>query len=316
MSLINQTNVDLQLFAHNPWKQATVAITVIILVSNLAIILLALYNQSYAPFKSKQLVVMCFAYLGNVCYILSLLQIYQIVDQSGVFGLCHLWFLWSQIVFGCCLTAIVLAYRMRRLYYLICATKRAEGFQFWLPIVLVYIPTPILVILADIFPNTYVTPTPMVFEGSKDGIPGCVVFPESMWYLYALYTVVLIQIIYLWVLTFSVSRIRTSFNEFRENLVINIICTVLLFTSLGMVMLGFSYTIWGKLILLFMGIVYSSASSIGPLISPAIGFIFHRKEYLAKWKKGLKDESLPTDLAYNSSNATTNATAQSHKSLR
>ncbi|KAJ3312592.1 hypothetical protein HDV04_002909 [Boothiomyces sp. JEL0838] len=271
MSFVNQTNVALEALSNNPWKQVTVSITAILLGVNLAIILLALYNQSYAPFKSKQLVVMCFAYIGNICYILSLLQIYQIVDQTGVFGICHLWFLWAQLVFGCSLTAVVLAYRMRRLYFLICATKRAEGVQFWLPIVLVYIPTPILAILASIFPNSLVTPTPMVFEGSTDGIPGCVIFPQSMWYLYALYAVVLIQVIYLWVLTFAVSRIRTSFNEFRENLTINIICTVLLFTSLGMVMVGFSYTVWGKLILLFMGIVYSSASSVGPLIAPTFG---------------------------------------------
>ncbi|KAJ3325564.1 hypothetical protein HDV06_003334 [Boothiomyces sp. JEL0866] len=302
---MNITNVENAAFENNSWKKATLSVAVLVMFAAFLVLANAVYNRKWQPFKSKQLKVLCVAFVGGLCYMIALLQMYQIVDQSGAFGICHLWFLWFQMVFGCCLTTSVLGYRMRRLYFLIKQTKAAKGFWFWFPLVAFYVPTPLLAILAEIFPSTYVTPSPTVMPDSKDGIPGCVVYPSVAWYLYALYFAVLLQVIHLWILTFMVARIRASFNEFKENVIINIISTVLLFLSLGLVVVGFNNTPSGKVILLFLGAVFSFSAAIGSLIAPTFGFFFYKDLYLAAWKKGMRDENLPSGLAYDS---TTHAT--------
>ncbi|KAJ3312593.1 hypothetical protein HDV04_002910 [Boothiomyces sp. JEL0838] len=268
---MNITNIQNESFENNDWKKATLAVAVIVMFAAFLVLANALYNRKWQPFKSKQLEVLCVAYVGGLCYMISLLQMYQIVDQTGAFAVCHLWFLWFQLVFGCCLTTSVLGYRMRRLLFLIQQTKMAKGFWFWFPLVAFYLPTPLLVILGEIFPSTYVTVTPTVLPDSTNGIPGCVVYPSAAWYMYALYFAVLLQVIHLWILTFMVARIRASFNEFRENLIINIVSTVLLFLSLGLVVVGFNNTPVGKVILLFMGAIFSFSAAIGSLIAPTIG---------------------------------------------
>ncbi|KAJ3334632.1 hypothetical protein HDU91_002625 [Kappamyces sp. JEL0680] len=118
-------------------------------------------------------------------------------------------------------------------------------------------------------------------------------------FLYALYAVVLFQIIFVWVLTFRVSRVQLkSFNEFRENVISNGIATVLLFLSFGLVLSGLSFSVAGKCILVFGGTLFGIVSWLGPLISPFFGFCFCREQYLARWKRGLRDESLPSGLRY------------------
>ncbi|KAJ3317585.1 hypothetical protein HDV06_001376 [Boothiomyces sp. JEL0866] len=188
--------------------------------------------------------------------------------------------------------------RMLRLYFLIVLATPAQGVKFWTPLAIMYLPSWVLALLATAFPNKYEASLPEVTTATIDGVPGCTVQLNQLWFLYALYGIVLFQLCFVWVLTILVSRVRMGFNEFKENVMINTIATVALFASYGLVITAVSFHNWGKIVLLFLSVLFATVSTIGPLYKVTIGFLKNKEEYLVKWKRGLRDEKLPTGLNY------------------
>ncbi|KAJ3371990.1 hypothetical protein HDU91_004625 [Kappamyces sp. JEL0680] len=192
------------------------------------------------------------------------------------------------MVFGCNFILFVLCYRMYRLYFLIvlagAGNGGARGFEFWWPLLASYSPVVILALVSVAMPGVMLTLQPMIDPYSTDA------------YLYSLYVVCIGQIVFLLVLAYRVSKIRASFNEFRENLATAVLSVVFLVVSFGFVMTGFNYTTFGKAFLCVLCISWSFLIYAGPIMRPVIGFYFNREAYAVQFKQGLKAENLPTGL--------------------
>ncbi|KAJ3270314.1 hypothetical protein HDV01_000379 [Terramyces sp. JEL0728] len=312
---VNQTNIDLQSYANQPWKQGLVGFTVSLWAVALAILGVAIYNRTYPPFKSKQLPVLVAANMAMICYTLALLQELQIVDSTGGFANCPFWFLWMQLVFGCALSLLVLSYRMRRLYYIIVLAKPAEGYRFWIPMLIPYGFVVFWALLGSAVPNKFVSTGPIITSQTLDGIPGCTIQLDQIWFLYLLFLSIFVQLVYTWVLTFLVSRVRSAFNEFRENLFINSFATVLIFMWFALVTLQMSFYQWGKVLILVCGTLSTFVAGIGPLFAPMFGFIADKEKYLKQWKNGLRDQALPDALNYSVKDASTLNSSNNSKSI-
>ncbi|KAJ3305198.1 hypothetical protein HDV03_001960 [Kappamyces sp. JEL0829] len=187
---------------------------------------------------------------------------------------------------------------MYRLYFLIvlagAGNGGARGVEFWWPLLASYSPIVILALISVAMPDVMLTPQPVIDPYSTDGVPGCIV--RNLAYLYSLYMVCVGQIVFLLVLAYRVSKIRASFNEFRENLATAVLSVVFLVVSFGFVMTGFNYTTFGKAFLCVLCISWSFLIYAGPIMRPVIGFYFNREAYLVQFKQGLKAENLPTGL--------------------
>ncbi|KAJ3271204.1 hypothetical protein HDV01_006993 [Terramyces sp. JEL0728] len=198
-----------------------------------------------------------------------------------------------------------MSYRMRRLYYIIVLAQTAEGYKFWTPMLVPYSIPVFLAVLGSAVPDKFESSRPIVTSSTIDNIPGCTVQLDQLWFLYALFISVFVQLVHTWILTFLVSRVRSAFNEFKENFLINILATILIFLCFGLVFSGASFYQWGKISILMCGSLYTFVADVGPLVAPLIGFLVDKDTYEREWKRGLRDESLPQDLNYSIGDATT-----------
>jgi hypothetical protein len=129
-------------------------------------------------------------------------------------------------VFGVSLYLSVMMYRLNKLYVLTIINTKSistpSKVQLWGPVVGFHFPVLILGIVAAIFPDTFITAYPQ--DILNLGL-GCH-FKDNV-YIIFLFLAVGIQVSYCYYLNWKISRIRSAFNEFRENQFALVFSTIL-----------------------------------------------------------------------------------------
>jgi hypothetical protein len=69
--------------ANTFWKQLSLGIVCFVVIMGGVILACAFKHQSYKPIKAKQLKIILFAYLINICFMIGALQSLRIIDQTG-----------------------------------------------------------------------------------------------------------------------------------------------------------------------------------------------------------------------------------------
>lgn len=160
------------------------------------------------------------------------------------------WFFVLQLVLGSGLAVAVLCYRMYRLYYVFILHLIPEGFSFWWPLIVSWLPNLLFAIAAyagAVNPKFSIHP---IYSGG-DGY-GCTI-AEII--LFGLNFAFLLQMLFLWTLAYRVGRVKRSFDEFYENLLTLGLGTINLVVVLVMTVTGESYTVYGKTICFMISII-------------------------------------------------------------
>ncbi|KAJ3317587.1 hypothetical protein HDV06_005694 [Boothiomyces sp. JEL0866] len=190
---------------------------------------------------------------------------------------------------------------MQRLYFVISLDKPPQGDRFWIPLILVYLPVTIVSLIA----SSQYDPMGLENVNRNNALPPCPVPNRNDSYSGILYFMVLLQIVYLWVITAKITMVRDNFKEFGEHLIINAIVTIsftasfILVTSNGVIYLSVT------ILVILLNTIGSVTATVGYLIMPLLGLILNKDEYAMNWKMEIISEQLPMELNYNSGKQTT-----------
>jgi hypothetical protein len=144
-------------------------------------------------------------------------------------------------------------------------------------------------------PGRFFSTLPVPIKGFEDGDLTCDYYDpvfsnmQYFWILWALG--------FLLFLNYKVSRVRKAFNEYSENkYALLLLCLLLIVMfALGMGSQNFRA---GQIAIVMVQLVTSNALFWFTMYKPIVGFLFRREAYLFEWRRGLRDENLPSALLY------------------
>lgn len=180
------------------------------------------------------------------------------------------WIIFAQIVFGVSLYLSVMMYRLNKLYIVtVVNTKSFAGagpLRLWGPVIGFHFPVFMLGMLSVILPDMFITPHPEDILGL--GL-GC--HFKSYLYIKLLFSAVGLQTCYCFYLNWKVSRIRSAFNEFRENQFALVFSTILFAIDIVVVLVFYQNNYLWNLIVWICNLAASNALLWATLARPVFG---------------------------------------------
>ncbi|KAJ3365890.1 hypothetical protein HDU91_002045 [Kappamyces sp. JEL0680] len=271
------------------------------------------FKNSYVPFKSKQPEALLMGFVFALVWSVSNLQAIRFIDPTGFFSHCSLFLVWGQVTFGGVAFMSVLGFRLQRLYYILVLGRDPSGLVFWGTIVFWWMPSLVLAVLTVLFPGRFTTELPIVVQGVDNNDPFCEFVNAP--FKFACYGCGALQLLVLFYYNWRIARIRKAFNEFKENQIALGILTALLLINVGLNVISITASSWGGLAVQLSVLVIALSFLVVSLGQPMAGFLFRRKEYLDEFKRGLRDDSIPTALMYDVAHSSSGSRSTRSKSI-
>jgi hypothetical protein len=144
-----------------------------------------------------------------------------------------------------------------------------------------YFPCVICSIYGFVVPDTVwmAFPTPITTINGNE--LECQLAPGTIYIV--CYAFLLWQFACLWGLSFMVSKIRKSVNEYQENIWMNSIFLFSFLLQLIIYISGYMNTMGGKMFCILSDLICGTVIWALPLANPLFGFIFNQEKYLEKW---------------------------------
>lgn len=254
-------------------------ITFLVYTISFAVLLfVTIKSDAYLPFKAKQIDAVWVAMLSLLLWCVYTLISMKIIPHASGVQWCSFIFIWLQLIFGCSLFCLVLSYRMLRLYYILVLSQKPKGVSFYTFLFSQMLPIFSLAAFNQIYSGKYITYT------DKCRI-------ESQEFKIALYSTILFQLTTLFVINCKISKITSSFNEFKENQQ-TIIFFVLLLTVNMISKLIFNNSLyeWISQLLVTTAFILTTFGKV------LYCYFYRKEEYLIEFKAGLS--GLPKALKY------------------
>ncbi|KAJ1963298.1 hypothetical protein GGI12_002132 [Dipsacomyces acuminosporus] len=247
------------------------------------LVILAWIHRHYRPIQTKGLKAITLMLMCGVLWIIGSFVVNGVVDVVGVWSHCRVWILWCRLVFTY-LYFFLLIFRAYELHRIFVLKKPCHGWSWYLPIISMAVFTLSFGIASQLVSAErtikYLPDLHMCTFGRAYHYV-CFAIGLVFWAIYTVYIVL-------------IRNIRSSFNEFRENLVIYIAWTVM---QLELMVFRFLKT---KFPLRVRARIPSAALDVFFVVLPVwilLGYptfmcLFRREEYLARWFQRVSDDNL------------------------
>ncbi|KAJ1960483.1 hypothetical protein GGI12_003775 [Dipsacomyces acuminosporus] len=201
----------------------------------------------------------------------------------GIWSECKVWAIWIRMS-ATYIFISLLVFRTLTLHRIFVLKKPMRGWGYFLPIIIIAL-TSLAFNLATQFisPDLTIKYLPQLefCKYNTNFSYGCMAFSWLVWVIYTVYLIL-------------IRNIKSSFNEFRESLVIywigatNIIETVIFFVLMPTYPFSQKYRI--------LSVAFDIFTTVLPiwvlLVYPVYQRLFNRYEYLEKWQQKLTDDGL------------------------
>ncbi|KAJ1972992.1 hypothetical protein H4R35_004366 [Dimargaris xerosporica] len=253
---------------------------------NLLAFLYLLKNRNYPPLKAKNIPLMTVALVSSFFWWLGDSHVNGLFGFRPPFNLCLMWGFWMRHVLGILTHLIVINYRLHLLRWLFVLKRPGKGWRFYVPVILISIPPALLGIVGVVLPRNYT----LIYS---TGLARCK-HNSLIKYLVLSYSVFLILLI--WVQSFLLRNIKSSFNEFRSVVPACIGTTVVVTLNATFVLFELHHTIAGRAVLGVANIVACQLFFWCIMGPPLRGCMFHRQEYLTRFYSSLERDGLRQSL--------------------
>ncbi|KAJ1964544.1 hypothetical protein GGI12_001355 [Dipsacomyces acuminosporus] len=252
------------------------------------LVILAWMNRAYKPIRAKNVPAITLIYLTSIIMFLGGLPTNGLVPAFGIWSHCKVWGLWIRVLptylFICFLTI-----RIAAMYTIFVLKKPFKGWPRLIPYIIA-----VTTILAFCITAQLVTPERTIEYVST--LEVCAWKPAFHYSLLALLGVACtVFSIYM----LLIRNIRSSFNEFRESLIIYLvgISTYIELVVLHVTVKRFSLNKDIRVITTAFDIV-NAANPIWVLLAvPLHKCLFHRDKYLKEWLQKLSSDGLTNEYA-------------------
>ncbi|KAJ1929161.1 hypothetical protein IWQ60_001422 [Tieghemiomyces parasiticus] len=283
------SNEELPTFESRPLERSqpvdltVLGIGITVFAVDLVAYLYILANRNYSPLKAKNIPVMGLALLSALFWWMGDSQVSGLFGEvNGILRLCLMWGLWMRHVLGIMTHLIIINYRLHVLNWVFNKRCGARGWRFYLPVCLMAIPPLALCIISAALPYRYTLEYNAEEQRCKH---------NSFFKFFAFgYSVVLIMCI--WIQSFILRNIKSSFNEFRQILPACVGATVIVTLNALFVITGFHHAIVGRAILSIANLIACQLFFWCIMGPPIWGSLFHRQAYLTRFYSSLQRDGL------------------------
>ncbi|KAJ1986526.1 hypothetical protein H4R33_003309 [Dimargaris cristalligena] len=270
-----------------PIDIAVLSLGCIVFAIDLVAFLYILANRNYPPLKAKNIGVMGAALLSALFWWLGDSHVNGLFGAGdGILGLCLMWGLWLRHVLGIMTHLIIINYRLHLLNWVFNKRRSTRGWKFYVPVVVVAIPVMVLGIIAVALPRKYTLDYSVALKRCKHN--GLI---KYMCFSYSVFLILLI-----WVQSFVLRNIKSSFNEFRQILPACIGATLIVGINASFVLSKLHHKIPSRAILGVCNLI-ACQLFFWFIMGPAIwGCLFHREAYLGRFYNALQRDGLRQSL--------------------
>ncbi|KAI8318343.1 hypothetical protein GQ54DRAFT_252527, partial [Martensiomyces pterosporus] len=258
----------------------------------LLLLVYAWLNRTYRPIRAKNLVLVTFMYLMAVPWYLGSVVSNGLVELVGPWKFCKLWGVWFRVAPGYMFVNFLFfrAYSLDRIFI---QRKPCSGWRFYLPSIILTI----IIILFCIVSQVISDKKTLVYVESIEVChyvgPFRYVSAGIIWAILLVYAVQVVKI----------RNIKSSFNEFRESLIIFFIifATILQLTLLVVFIAMNPYNKDIRLATVSFDFVAGNLMIWLVLVHPVYMCIFHGREYEKRWLRKLAGDGLSKEYEVNDS---------------
>ncbi|KAJ1959868.1 hypothetical protein GGI12_004111 [Dipsacomyces acuminosporus] len=247
------------------------------------LIALAWLNRNYKPIKAKNLPNITLMFIATVCWAIGVMPGNGIVAIVGVWSHCRFWAVWIRMTMTYTYVFLVV-FRTHALYRIFILRKPCRGIGYYIPVIIFTV-----FILSFCITSTAVTPEMSVryvpsleiCSYSKAFHIVCIAFAGVLWVIHTIYI-------------FVTRNIRSSFNEFRESLIIYLVGVTNLLVALFLHFMVKAYPLhkYVRIVSTVCDVLCGCIPVIILLAHPVYMCYFRHDEYLSRWKSKLVAESM------------------------
>ncbi|KAI8325055.1 hypothetical protein GQ54DRAFT_295690 [Martensiomyces pterosporus] len=265
---------------------------------NIPMIVYSVIYRSYLPIKAKNVWITGGIGIGGIIFNFSFNVTLGMIGYKGWYEPCRLWSAWLWFTFG---MGFILSFVNLRLvfYYRIFISRKTHTYEKftvlkflrrWWPFFLLWSPTLVSSILAEILPDTW-TIRSIIDHGTRT----C---DFNFNYVYWVFTYMGVQILVAWGFYFRMRSIAKAFNEFRMAIWTLIFFTVVLVCDVLINCLKGSVYSWGRITLCLVNTILLNMHFWLILGPPIYGHIFKREETLKKFLAEMHEDGLLAQQAH------------------
>ncbi|KAJ1657043.1 hypothetical protein IWQ61_003496 [Dispira simplex] len=275
----NGTNIVIERDRVVDW--IILSLGIVIFAVDLIVFLYILKNRAYSPLKAKNIPLMGVTLLSALFWWLGDSYV------NGLFGpilttQCLMWGIWLRHVLGIFAYTLIINYRLHLLHWLFNIKSMIRGWRFYMPIVLVAAPDLVIAILSVVVSKGQT----VTYDNDRQRCK------HSPLVKYVTFSYSTFLIILIWVQSFLLRNIKSSFNEFRQILPACLGITIVIIVNTTFVLLKFHHTVVGRAIL-GLACLFTSQIFFWCIMGPPVfGCLFHRQRHLEDFLNRLQRDGL------------------------
>ncbi|KAI8325521.1 hypothetical protein GQ54DRAFT_282883 [Martensiomyces pterosporus] len=249
----------------------------------LLLVLYAWLNRNYRPIRAKNLVLITLMYITGAMWYLGGMVTNGLVSIVGVWSICKLWTIWVRLAFTYMFMCFLL-FRTLALHRIFILNKPYKGWGYYMPIIILFAILLVFCVTTQLITGSKTVQYIKQLEVCSYADAFHYTCLSLTWFIWAIYTVYLIKI----------RNIKSSFNEFRESVVIYIVgfSTIIETTMLHGIVPKYPLHKYIRLISACFDFFTGNIVIWIYLGYPAYMCMFHHEEYLKKWLRKLANDGL------------------------
>ncbi|KAJ1964444.1 hypothetical protein GGI12_001428 [Dipsacomyces acuminosporus] len=247
------------------------------------LIALAWLNRNYKPIKAKNLPNITLMFIATICWAIGVMPGNGIVAIVGVWSHCRFWAVWVRMSMAYTYIFLVV-FRTHALYRNFILKKPSKGIGYYFPvIVFVVFLLSFCIVATAVTPEMSVryVPSLEICSYSKAFHIVCIAFAGVLWVIHTIYI-------------FVTRNIRSSFNEFRESLIIYLVGVTNLLVALFLHFMVKAYPLhkYVRIVSTVCDVLCGCIPVIILLANPVYRCYFDYHEYYVKWLQNVLDDGL------------------------
>ncbi|KAJ1960204.1 hypothetical protein GGI12_003932 [Dipsacomyces acuminosporus] len=247
------------------------------------LLVVAWIHRNYRPIRSKNLFNITMMLICGILWNVGSLLTNGLVPSVGVWSHCKFWTIWFRLMFHYWYF-FLLIFRMHALHRIFILNKPCSGWVYYIPVMVMAVFTLVFNLTAQLLPAEKV----IKYNPALELCNYADAFKQTCLYVTVAFTV--IHAVYV----ILIRKIKSSFNEFREALVVYATGTFMILVIIVMHIIVPRYPLYR-----YVRIASATADTIF-IISPMWLFLarpvymclFNHDEYLATWLQKLSDDGL------------------------